>query len=163
MSTGEGRAFDELREFRKRSLETSTSSSSSSSSRMQYNREQQKVPRMRKLPKEMRTLGVVVTSLMGLNVAVELKNESEIVGLLEESDVFMNMVLVNCKQTTPNGHEMLLDEVHVKGAAVRYVHIAPEINIREHVKGYGRRVSTIGTIYKKSKEKLDAGVVRKKE
>lgn len=87
-------------------------------------------------PKVQKSLALLVVSLVGIRVVVELKNDIEITGVLEESDDNMNMTIQNAVQVFPNGNVRELEIVFVNGSHVRYVHIPPEINAAKHLNEY---------------------------
>jgi small nuclear ribonucleoprotein (snRNP)-like protein len=87
-------------------------------------------------PKIQKSLALLVVSLVGVRLVVELKNDIEITGILEESDENMNMTIQNAIQVFPNGNVRELEVVFVNGSHVRYVHIPPEINAVKHLNEY---------------------------
>lgn len=90
----------------------------------------------KRLPKVQKSLALLVVSLVGVRLVVELKNDIEITGVLEESDENMNMTIQNAIQILPNGTVRELEIVFVNGSHVRYVHIPPEINAVRHLNEY---------------------------
>jgi small nuclear ribonucleoprotein (snRNP)-like protein len=92
----------------------------------------------KRVPKIQKSLGILLVSLQGESVVVELKNDIEISGMLEEADENMNMTLHNAEQVFPNGKVRHLDIAFVNGSMIRYVHIAPEINAVRHLNDYVR-------------------------
>ncbi|CAM9523991.1 unnamed protein product [Pylaiella littoralis] len=110
-----------------------------------------------------RTLAILVQSMRGNKVVVEMKNDTEISGILEETDRNMNgavcaiaalqcltrrrragprhiwvLSMVDVRQTNPNGTVRKMDTVLVQGKMIRYVHIPDEVdaisNLQQHMK-----------------------------
>ena len=95
-----------------------------------FRRKRTRVPEIR------RTLSVLLCSLQGTDVIIELKNDSEIFGTVDEVDAYMNFVLTEAKQVFSNGKISHSDFMDVKGNAIRYVHIPEDINCTQHVSTY---------------------------
>ena len=77
-------------------------------------------------PKEdpmFKSLNLILFAARGEMISVELKNDTKVVGRLEEVDTAMNLVLTN---RTEEGHE---SETYVKGDTVRYVRFPREFKI----------------------------------
>lgn len=72
----------------------------------------------------------------GVLVVVELKDDSEICGVVEESDKDMNLVLIGTKQTFPNGSIIEQETAFVNGPSIRYVHFPKHINAAKQVNEY---------------------------
>ena len=137
----------------------SSNNSFSSSSATNTSRKINKRPKRRFIPKSFRTLIPLLNTYVGTQVTIELKNDTEITGILDEV-MFpsMNCVLVHCiiKSTSfefvskdINGEEMWLgktksvksivqwartnetrvDQSFVHGSTIRYVHFPDHVNV----------------------------------
>ena len=80
------------------------------------------------------TLGVLCQAMVGLTVVIELKNDSEITGLVFESDQDMNMTLsssspLGVRYVNPRGVVSTHDELFVAGRMIRYIHVPENVDI----------------------------------
>lgn len=64
----------------------------------------------------------------GHRLIVEMKNDSEIEGILEESDGFMNLHMKDVKFTFPNGKRIQFDESHIRGTSIRFIQLPSDVN-----------------------------------
>jgi small nuclear ribonucleoprotein (snRNP)-like protein len=83
-----------------------------------------------------KSLGIILVSLQGECVVVELKNDIELSGIIEEADSNMNLTLHDVQQTFPNGFSRELDIAFVNGSQIRYVHIPSTINAVKNLRDY---------------------------
>uniref|UniRef100_UPI00358ED119 U7 snRNA-associated Sm-like protein LSm10 isoform X3 n=1 Tax=Myxine glutinosa TaxID=7769 RepID=UPI00358ED119 len=60
---------------------------------------------------------------------VELRNESSVVGCVQNVDAFMNVRLNDAVFTDQCGRQEHVDQFFVAGRSVRYVHIPDDVNI----------------------------------
>lgn len=90
-----------------------------------------------------RSLAILVQSLQGLHVVVELKNDTEISGIIENSDDVMNITFTDARQVSKAGVVLLMDVAFVSGSKIRYVHIPPSIDIKSHMNRYIKRTARI--------------------
>lgn len=92
----------------------------------------------KRVPVLERTLAILVQSMRGNKVVVELKNDFEISGLLEETDQNMNLKMVDVRQTSATGSVRKMDMVMIQGKMIRYVHIPDEVdaiqNLHRHMR-----------------------------
>ncbi|CAM9783767.1 unnamed protein product, partial [Laminaria digitata] len=124
---------------------------------------QSKRPTGRKRPNPLeRTLAILIQSMRGRKVVVEMKNDVEISGILEETDASMNFAvkrnakyaqctvcsdssredgllsMVGVRQTNPNGLVRKMEMALVQGKMIRYVHIPDEVdaisNLQKHMR-----------------------------
>ena len=99
------------------------------------NKEEGDVNNIRKnkksVPLLQKSLSVVLHSLQGESVTVELKSDELVTGVIETANHNMDMKLCNIK----NNEDDFLD---IYGENVRYVHIPPHINIMTHLRSYMR-------------------------
>ena len=86
-----------------------------------------------------------VITLYGYHVSRSNGVYSEVKGILDEVDAWMNLTLVQATQTTAQGESCDLDIAFIKGVTIRYVHISDKINMRSHLTAYLRRIKTIAT------------------
>jgi small nuclear ribonucleoprotein (snRNP)-like protein len=103
------------------------------------------------LPYHFRNLSVVACSLQGIEVVIELKNDSELRGIVFESDGKLNITLKDATCTLPSGQSTSYDELFVRGKTVRYIHFPPTINVRAQVTEH---FSKLARITKRSKPDL---------
>ena len=80
---------------------------------------------------------------VGMVVVIELKDDSEICGILDDVDEYMNVTLTNCRHTsaTKDVHESEMTEI--SGSKIRFVHIPPEIKPAVVVSTYLRKIDRI--------------------
>lgn len=105
-----------------------------------------KAKRKRRVPQLYRCLGIVLESLKGQEVTVELRNNNEISGIVDECDCNMNLTLLNAvrkniracnvvhedsERDDDEGHE--LQATFIKGTSIRYVHLPDKLNMRNQV------------------------------
>ncbi len=89
-----------------------------------------------RVPPIKKSLAIFVASLQGVQVVVELKDDSEICGIVEESDKGMNVVLNCAKHTFSDGRVLDLDVAYINGTSIRYVHFPQTINPTKHLNDY---------------------------
>mmetsp|Transcript_17595 Transcript_17595/g.17668 ORF Transcript_17595/g.17668 Transcript_17595/m.17668 type:complete len:144 (-) Transcript_17595:341-772(-) len=97
----------------------------------------------KRVPQLQKSLGVLLASFQGMHILIELKNDSEISGILEEADRGMNMVLHEARQVSRDGTVLLMDIAFVNGPKIRYVHIPSDINISKHMTQYMKKMDRI--------------------
>ena len=80
-----------------------------------------------------RTLGVLCQAMVGLTIVLELKNDTEVTGVVFESDQDMNMTLSGANRgvrcVNPRGVVSSHDEMFVAGRMIRYIHVPDEVEI----------------------------------
>jgi U6 snRNA-associated Sm-like protein LSm2 len=72
--------------------------------------------------------------LIGNPVIIELKNQAIIKGILESSDNFLNMKLIDLELLNGESFPQLprISSAFIRGSSIRYVHLPPqEINLEE--------------------------------
>eukprot|EP01041_Mallomonas_annulata_P004341 gene4341-8638_t len=87
--------------------------------------------RKKKIPTMQKSLAILLASFQGMEILIEMKNDTEISGTLEEADRNMNSILQNAKQVTKYGVVINMDIAFINGSMIRYVHIPPEINMKK--------------------------------
>jgi small nuclear ribonucleoprotein (snRNP)-like protein len=95
----------------------------------------------RREPSIQRCLGILLVSLQGEEVTIELKNDIELIGIIEEADENMNVTLHDVKQIFPNGSIRNLEITFVNGTNIRYVHIPSRIHAVKHLGSYVSSIS----------------------
>lgn len=67
-------------------------------------------------------------TLVGKEIAVELKNDVVMTGTLHSVDQYLNIKLLNVKVVNPDKYPQLvaLQNCFVRGSVVRYIQISPE-------------------------------------
>lgn len=81
-------------------------------------------------------------------MVIELKDDSEIYGKILETDHSMTVLLGDVKQISRLGNVTILENLHINGSSIRYVHIPKQLNVVSKLKTY---VSTITRISKSSR------------
>ena len=68
-------------------------------------------------------------TLVGKEVAVELKNDVVLTGTLHSVDQYLNVKLLNVKVVNPERYPQLctLQNCFIRGSVVRYIQIPPEL------------------------------------
>lgn len=89
-----------------------------------------------RVPPIRKSLAIFVASLQGVQVVIELKDDSEVCGIVEESDKGMNVVLNCVKHTYPDGRVLDLEVAYINGTSIRYVHFPQSINPTKHLNDY---------------------------
>eukprot|EP00808_Paulinella_micropora_P031220 g30543.t1 len=75
------------------------------------------------------SLVIVLKAMVGMRVRIDLKNDTVLVGRLEEVEDTMGMKLTRVKRTLPEGEKEEQENVILKGSQIRYVHIPDAVNI----------------------------------
>uniref|UniRef100_UPI00358FC051 U7 snRNA-associated Sm-like protein LSm10 isoform X1 n=1 Tax=Myxine glutinosa TaxID=7769 RepID=UPI00358FC051 len=75
------------------------------------------------------SLILLLQHLHGRVTTVELRNESSVVGCVQNVDAFMNVRLNDAVFTDQCGRQEHVDQFFVAGRSVRYVHIPDDVNI----------------------------------
>ena len=94
-----------------------------------------------RIPSIFSTLALTLLSLQNEKVVIELRNNTEISGVIEEVDGNMNLILTDVKSISPSGDVKLMELLSVNGTNIRYVHIAKEINLNSQVQNYVNKTS----------------------
>ena len=95
--------------------------------------ENQRKPR---LPSIFNTLALTLLSLQNEKIVVELRNNTEISGIVDEVDSNMNLILTDVKYISACGEIRNMELLSVNGSNIRYVHISKEINLNAQVQNY---------------------------
>jgi small nuclear ribonucleoprotein (snRNP)-like protein len=116
--------------------------SSEDASKVIYKRSKPKIPAI------MKSLSILLTSLQGVKVMVELKSDIQARGTIEEVDKDMNILLRNVTQSKlqvkgENEEDVVHESYYINGPSIRYVHIPSEINAFSHVGAYMKQIDRI--------------------
>lgn len=76
---------------------------------------------------------------------IELKNDTEIMGIVEDVEPSMNVVLSSATHTLNDGSQVEAESITVKGPSIRYVHIPPSVRMKAQVADYVKKVDRIRT------------------
>ncbi|OQS07619.1 hypothetical protein THRCLA_20106 [Thraustotheca clavata] len=106
-----------------------------------------------KAKKDHRTLLIVLQSMLGMEVMIDLKTEYQLKGTIEEVGDGMDVRLSNVSQIAPNGKMLLLDELFVMGKMILYVHIPDRIHLNTHLKEYVQMVERNKKMYNRAVRK----------
>jgi small nuclear ribonucleoprotein (snRNP)-like protein len=82
----------------------------------------------------------VISGTIDIQVVVELKNDSEVRGVVVYCDEQMNIMLKDVCLTTWKGKAESYEEMLVKGISIRYVHFPPFISIHAHLSKFYKSV-----------------------
>eukprot|EP00600_Ochromonadales_sp_CCMP1393_P005522 CAMPEP_0174962620 /NCGR_PEP_ID=MMETSP0004_2-20121128/4879_1 /TAXON_ID=420556 /ORGANISM="Ochromonas sp., Strain CCMP1393" /LENGTH=151 /DNA_ID=CAMNT_0016211161 /DNA_START=41 /DNA_END=496 /DNA_ORIENTATION=- len=96
-----------------------------------------------KLPSSRKSLAIILMSLQGTEVVIDLKNDMEVKGFVEEADRGMNLTLSNASQVNPDGSIHTASSLTVTGSTIRSVHIPPFIRMESHITNYLRKLDGI--------------------
>jgi len=99
-----------------------------------------------KTPRIQKSLAIILMSLLGHQVVIELKNDIEVTGTIELAESNMNMTLLQARQVFPNGVVVEMDVAFVQGAMIRYVHIPREIPVVKHTAEYMKTVERVSKV-----------------
>lgn len=80
------------------------------------------------LPRNHRTLAVILEAVRDEQLIFELKNETEVSGWLYDVDSNLNANLVDATVTGRNGRVHRLEHTYVNGSAIRYVRFPDKID-----------------------------------
>ncbi|XP_047498053.1 U7 snRNA-associated Sm-like protein LSm10 [Penaeus chinensis] len=83
----------------------------------------------RERQQELNTLACLAMGLQGWKTTVELHNDSFACGRIVEVDVKMNIEMSEVRYTDGNGKMLKLDNFHVSGRRIRYIHIPDQVDI----------------------------------
>lgn len=83
--------------------------------------------RTKPLPRTHRTLAVLLESMRDYFMVFELKNETEVSGILYDVDANLNVNLVDAQLKDRNGRSQRLDTIYINGSTVRYVRLPDKV------------------------------------
>eukprot|EP00884_Botryococcus_braunii_P001965 jgi/Botrbrau1/1176/Bobra.0162s0061.2 len=93
-----------------------------------------------------KTLSCFVGALQGVQVIVELRNDTIIRGLLESADDGLNLVLNGVTVQKLQGRPTNQDFMFVKGSTIRYIHVPKAVKVATVVEDQARRVAALRTM-----------------
>ena len=93
----------------------------------------------RRPPPLQRSLAVILASLQGEQVKIELKSDKIVQGTVEEAHVGMNLQLSDVDYD-----DNKLDMFYLQGDSIRLIHIPAHINVTDHMSQYMKRVERHG-------------------
>lgn len=100
----------------------------------------QPIPKRDRTPALFKSLALVLASLQGEHIVVELRNDSEVSGVLEETDANLNLIVHGARQVTADGAVTDMDVASINGSSVRYVHIAKELHLHARTAAFVRTI-----------------------
>ncbi|XP_050695522.1 U7 snRNA-associated Sm-like protein LSm10 [Eriocheir sinensis] len=99
--------------------------------------------------RELNSLTCLAMALEGWRTTVELHNDAFVSGFVVEVDAKMNIDMQDAKYTDGNGKTMKLENFHVRGRKVRYIHIPDQLDIMETI----QKKVTIKTSHQRTTKK----------
>lgn len=78
-------------------------------------------------------------------MVVELKDDSEVRGVIESVTPKMDVCLMNATHMLPSGSSSQHESMEVKGGSVRYVHMSPKVRVHSAVSSYMNKLAYINT------------------
>ncbi|KAK7076162.1 lsm10, U7 small nuclear RNA associated [Halocaridina rubra] len=78
---------------------------------------------------KLNSLACLAMGMQGWKTTIELNNDSYVSGRIVEVDAKMNMEISEARYTDGNGKSLNLDNFHVRGRKIRYVHIPDQVDI----------------------------------
>lgn len=99
--------------------------------------------------RDRRTLNLLLQAMVGLEVSIELKNDVEVQGMLDEVDAVMNCTMMKAVSTRPDGVWHQMGMVFVQGRMIRYVHIPDDVDIHQLLKVHTKRTQLANNMYKR--------------
>mmetsp|Transcript_17896 Transcript_17896/g.22582 ORF Transcript_17896/g.22582 Transcript_17896/m.22582 type:complete len:121 (+) Transcript_17896:104-466(+) len=104
-----------------------------------------------KIPFFQRSLAFFLESMSGYRVVIELKNDSEVTGSIENCDNDMNLTLQNVRCVNTQGKVQKHSLMFVQGSMIRYVHIPDHVNVAHQVRRHVKRLDHCREKYKPPK------------
>lgn len=83
--------------------------------------------RTKPLPRTHRTLAVLLESMRDYYMVFELKNETEVSGVLYDVDANLNVNLVDAQLRDRHGRSQRLETMYINGSTVRYVRLPDKV------------------------------------
>ncbi|KAJ1434293.1 hypothetical protein B484DRAFT_359665 [Ochromonadaceae sp. CCMP2298] len=96
-----------------------------------------------KVPPIRKSLSIILASMQGMEVVVELKTDTEVTGFIDEVDPAMNLTLLNAKHVSADGTTQLSEASNIKGSSIRYVHIPPYVKVSSVVSDHIKKIDRI--------------------
>ncbi|XP_068241405.1 U7 snRNA-associated Sm-like protein LSm10 [Palaemon carinicauda] len=112
----------------------------------------------REVQHQFNTLACLLMGLEGYKTTVELHNDAFVSGLIVEVDTKMNTEMQDAYYTDGNGKTVHLENFHVRGRKIRYVHIPDQVDVMKIItekvtpQEFRRRMTKKGLIAQKRTE-----------
>lgn len=106
----------------------------------------------KKVPVLQKSLSILLASLQGENIVIELKNDTEVSGVVETAGHGMDLHLRSAREVNSSGQIKETDLMFLSGTSIRYVHIPPHINVTSHLANYMKQLDN--TMYKNKPSKI---------
>ncbi|KAG5319262.1 LSM10 protein, partial [Pseudoatta argentina] len=74
------------------------------------------------------TLSILLKAVEKTRTTVDLRNEATIVGIIENADAYMNIVMKDCVFTDPRGDSFKYDMFFVQARNIRSVHVPMNVS-----------------------------------
>ncbi|KYN11966.1 U7 snRNA-associated Sm-like protein LSm10 [Trachymyrmex cornetzi] len=74
------------------------------------------------------TLSILLKAVEKTRTTVDLRNEATIVGIIENTDAYMNIVMKDCVFTDPRGDSFKYDMFFVQARNIRSVHVPMNVS-----------------------------------
>ncbi len=87
-----------------------------------------------------KSLSVVLASLQGHNLEIELKNDKKVLGMIETVGHGMDIQLRDVKIESEVDESELSESMLILGENIRFIHIPPTIQITSHLSKYMQQV-----------------------
>ena len=96
--------------------------------------------RKRVISKSNCSLSFLLAMLQGNEVVIELKNDTEVRGFVEEASNKMDVQLCNCSQTNIDGQSIDMDRMIIKGKSIRFVHLPKSLSVTKTMNDFVRKM-----------------------
>lgn len=87
------------------------------------------------------TLTVFIQALEGSRIVVELRRDTIVRGMLVSADTELNLILRDASVKALDGSQRAMDELHVRGRTVRFIHLPGNLDPATAVAAHRRRVA----------------------
>ncbi|XP_011644538.1 U7 snRNA-associated Sm-like protein LSm10 [Pogonomyrmex barbatus] len=118
------------------------------------------------------SLSILLKAVEKKRTMIDLRNEATVLGIVEQADAYMNVVMRDCIFTDPRGDSFKYDMFFVQARNIRCVHIPPSIRIIPAIMEQLKRLShssreMTGTKYtykaKRAKQRQQEGLAAVKQ
>lgn len=96
--------------------------------------------RKKRIPLLQKSLSIVLASLQGKQIIFELKNDTEVTGIIDSVGHGMDVYIANARVVSCSGTVELKDLMFLSGSSIRYVHFPPDLNVTTHMAAYMKRL-----------------------
>eukprot|EP01006_Ploeotia_vitrea_P034498 TRINITY_DN65758_c9_g7_i2.p1 TRINITY_DN65758_c9_g7~~TRINITY_DN65758_c9_g7_i2.p1 ORF type:complete len:133 (+),score=61.19 TRINITY_DN65758_c9_g7_i2:128-526(+) len=119
---------------------------------------QKQKTRRKKLPRRIRrqraTLVFFLQALVGRRVVVELRNETELRGRLDEVDERMNARMSTVSVKLVQREAVRVERLYVAGKEIRFVRIPDDVDVAKTLAGFEQRLDRAGSMYRRTKLRM---------